>query len=40
MRMTGDFPFVYGRLPTELNHIALLENNVVLTLHCTTNMES
>ena len=33
-------PFVLGRLLIELNHIPLLENNVVLTLHYVKIMES
>ena len=35
--MTGKYPFVLGRLAIEVNHIPLLENNVVLTLHYLKN---
>ena len=38
--MAGKHPFVLGRLPTELKHILLLENDVVLTLHYAKTMES
>ena len=37
--MTGKFPFVLGKLPTELNHIPLLENNVVNSPLCKNNGE-
>ena len=40
LRMTDKYPFVLGRLPTELNHFPLSENNVVLTLHYAKIMES
>ena len=38
--MTGKNPLVLGRLAIELNHIPLLENNVVLTVHYAKIMES
>ena len=33
LRMTGKHPFVLGKLPTELSHRPLLENNVVFLLY-------
>ena len=35
--VTGKQHFVLDRLSTELNHISLIENNVVLTLHYVKN---
>ena len=40
LRMTGKEPFVLGSLVTELNHIPLLQNNLVLTVHYAKIMES
>ena len=38
--MRGKHPFVLRTLPTELNHISLLEINVVLPLHYAKIMEN